>query len=850
MTDGDGERGEPNPTGTRRFRTATAQVGALSAALMAASAVAFLVTPDVGSPLRDGGPWVVLLVAAGFLVAEPLVFHIEARNEAVSFSPTDLPLAYGMLFVSPVALVVARILAGALGLVVWRRQPPFKLAFNVSVYAAETMIAVLVFRLLMPGEADATPFLWATMALALLVALVSSGALIAVAIACFENDLATRLRAELSHSYVFYLPEAVIATTAVVPSLAEPWFASVSLVPMVAMWLVLRSHGSLLHRHSDLTHMHHFSHAVGRSQHLEDIATAAVDEVARLLRAGRVALVVWDDADGNSCTTVGAPELTAALPSRPGDRAWRSVLAARDVVEVGDQRRGIARRLGVDHAVVVPLVDDTGPLGLLVVADRRGAVSRFGADEIDRLSSISQQLTVALRKGQLYLRVQHQATHDRLTGLGNRVMFETHADVVLGRGDPVALLLLDLDRFKEVNDTMGHHAGDELLVQVAHRLRSVMIGDGMLARLGGDEFVLLATGCDATRAEQLGARVALALDAPFDIHDASVSVGASVGVALAPDHGDDATSLLRRADLAMYAAKRSHHDVVVFDDHLDDSSNADRLGLYGDLRAALRLGALDVHYQPKIEVATGRVVGAEALVRWDHPSLGALGPDQFIPLAEQTGLILGLTDHVLTTALGTVRRWHDHGHPHMGVSVNVSAQSLVDDRFPDLVTSRLSEAGLPGEFLTLEITESAVMTDKSRARLTLERLGELGVHISIDDFGTGYSSLANLRRLPISELKIDRSFVTHLLDDDSDRAIVRSTIELGHSLGLWTVAEGVETQAHADELRRLGCDQAQGYGISRPLSRDRFDAWLADRSSHLARSILTAAPVPVAASRR
>ncbi|MEO1060800.1 MAG: EAL domain-containing protein [Actinomycetota bacterium] len=804
-----------------RVRRARNEVLVLAAALTGISASVLTLTPGRTDALVASGSITMVLIAIGFFVSEPMVFHIEARNESVSFSPTDLPLAYGLLFLSPVSLVLMRLVVGGAALVIWRRPPAFKLALNLSNYAVETVVAVVVLRALHPGDLAITPQTWATLTAALLVSLIASAGTIALAISRFENDLVDRLRSERLYSFLFYLPMAVVVATAAVPVIDNPWFAAVSSSPVVVIWLVLRSHGSLMHRYSDLSDVHDFSHQVGRSEHLDDITSTAIQEVTEHLRASRAALLVWDDRPGSVAAAAGDTELLSIMPTDSADRDWAAVASPDriEVVRADPPDEEVARRLaGIDvaEAVVAPLADEAGPVGLLVVADRHGASTTFSIEDVSRVRTIARQLTVALRKGRLYVRVQHQATHDRLTGLPNRTLFEAHADAELIEHRQLAIFLLDLDRFKQVNDTLGHQAGDELLVKVAARLRTAVGNDGLIARLGGDEFGFVAAGCDGAQAVELARRMAHVINEPFPVQGADVSVGVSVGIALGPDHGDDLTTLLRRADVAMYAAKRHHDEVRVFEALLEDPQDADRLALLGDLRAAIRQGALDVHYQPQLDVRSGQIVGAEALARWIHPEHGFVPPDEFIVLAEQSGLILPLTDRVLTRALGTASRWRSDGH-EVGVAVNISAHSLIDDQFPDLVVERLREHDLPGEALTLEITETAMMSDTERAFQTLTRLGEFGIHVSIDDFGTGYSSLVNLRRLPITELKIDRAFVMAMLEDECDAAIVRSTIELGHSLGLPIVAEGVESTELLGHLGMLGCDIAQGYVISRPL---------------------------------
>jgi diguanylate cyclase (GGDEF)-like protein/PAS domain S-box-containing protein len=431
---------------------------------------------------------------------------------------------------------------------------------------------------------------------------------------------------------------------------------------------------------------------------------------------------------------------------------------------------------------------------------------------------------------QLERALTSQAFTDQLTGLPNRALLRDRAQQALrlaGRqGVTAALLLLDLDRFKEVNDTLGHHHGDLLLQQVAERLHGSLRGSDTVARLGGDEFaVLLPQIAGVQEATVVADKLSAAIEAPFAVDGLSLDVDVSIGVAVYPDHASDPNELLQRADVAMYAAKATHAAYTIYDPSLDQH-NPRRLGLLGQLRRALAAGELVVHYQPKADVRSGRILGVEALVRWQHPEHGLLGPGEFVPLAETTGLIRPLTAHVLHAALRQCRAWQDAGR-ELSVAVNLSTRCLLDLTLPDQITALLEDSGVAPQRLVLEITESAIMTDPTRALEILNRLHVLGVQLAIDDFGTGYSSMAYLKSLPVDELKVDRSFVTHLRDNQSDAVIVRSTVDLGHNLGLRVVAEGVEDQATWQELATLGCDSVQGYYLARPMSAAELVAWLA-----------------------
>jgi diguanylate cyclase (GGDEF)-like protein len=424
--------------------------------------------------------------------------------------------------------------------------------------------------------------------------------------------------------------------------------------------------------------------------------------------------------------------------------------------------------------------------------------------------------------------IRRMAFYDLLTDLPNRTHFRNQTQQAIQAGiqekRPVALLMMDLRRFKEVNDTLGHRCGDRLLQQVGARLRAAMFQSDMVARLGGDEFgILLPKMAAMGDIETVARKILNTLEAPFVIEDVPIVVETSLGAVIAPEHGTDADILLQHVDVAMYHAKETGASYALYDS-TRDPHNPRRLALMAELRHAIEGNQLQLHYQPKIELATGRMIGAEALVRWQHPKTGMIPPDQFIGSAENTGLIKPLTDWVLTTGLHQCSNLLANG-VMQHLAINISARSLHDLRFPNLIAKLLKAGGIPPEKLVLEVTESAFMVDLQRTVETLAVLSHMGILISIDDFGTGFSSLNYIKKLPVNEIKIDKSFVSDMTSNENDLAIVRSIIELGHNLGLKVVAEGVESKAILDSLAALGCDHCQGYYISYPLPHERFMAW-------------------------
>jgi diguanylate cyclase (GGDEF)-like protein len=440
---------------------------------------------------------------------------------------------------------------------------------------------------------------------------------------------------------------------------------------------------------------------------------------------------------------------------------------------------------------------------------------------------------------------KRQAVTDELTGLSNRRLFYNQLRSAIEKaergGGSLAVLMIDLDRFKELNDTLGHHAGDILLKQLGPRLQEVVRDHEALARLGGDEFAVLLPGNQA--ADSVAERIGAALERPFMINGVMVQVEASTGIALYPDHARDADGLLQRADVAMYQAKEEHIGFRFYSPESDQHS-PERLMLIGELRQAIHTGQLTLYYQPKVETDGGAVTGVEALVRWRHPTRGLVQPNDFIPMAEQTGVMRPFTLHVLEIATAQCRAWLDAGYD-LKMSVNISAANLLDEQFPHDVERLIEKYAVPARYLQLEITENSLMRDIIRATEALEAINGLGAEVSLDDFGTGFSSLSYLKDLAVDELKIDKSFVINMAKDTGDAAIVRSVVDLGRSLGIRVVAEGVEKGESLDELADLGCDLVQGYYLSRPLPAEELERWLAE---HKVSHALAAQPGKASAS--
>ncbi|MCU1347963.1 MAG: diguanylate phosphodiesterase [Acidobacteria bacterium] len=435
--------------------------------------------------------------------------------------------------------------------------------------------------------------------------------------------------------------------------------------------------------------------------------------------------------------------------------------------------------------------------------------------------------------------LRHQAMHDSLNDLPNRMMLFDRLEQAIDRAREqrtlVGLLLMDLDRFKEVNDTFGHHFGDVLLKQVAFRLRNQLGSNDTVARLGGDEFaIVLPDAADANGAATSARNILNTLQQPFVVENQVLEVGASIGIALYPIHGTDARMLLRRADVAMYAAKQGQGGYAFHrEDH--EPRSAESLSLVVEMRHAIERNEFELYYQPKLHLRSGLVTRAEVLIRWNHPQRGLLPPSVFIPIAERTGLIRPITDWLLDRAMQQCRSWQDDGVP-LHVAVNISAKSLLEQTLPAKVNAVLTKWGVDPRFLKIEITESSIMADPAHALAILSMLQSMGVRLSVDDFGTGYSSLTHLRELPIDEIKIDKAFVMGMLTSDADAAIVRTVIDLAHNLGKQVCAEGVEDAETMRRLEEMGCDLAQGYFISRAVPAAALMTWLTENSWGLKRT--------------
>ena len=782
-------------------------------------------------------PW--WAIALGFLVTESFSISLNIKGDAHSASFSEIPLLLGLAAGSPTGLILGRTLGSSVAFATMNGYRGAKLAFNLSLSYLDSAVGLTIYLGLLNGHSPVSIIGLAIGALALGATLLLNVGLVVAGVLAVTPGKSTN---EVFRSFGTGLVISVVASVMALAGLAlfwrEPASLAVVLVVSIGLYGGFRVHGSLTERYENLEAVHQFTSAIDVAADTEELLDTTLHQ-ARHLFSARFAEVVLSRGVESTATL---SEGTAPTQRRPAPPAVVEALNENSpggmqvafLVEAPTRIAAHYRERGIVTGMVAYMHGDGGTASMLVVGSpERGSV--FGRDELRLFETLARQAKVAFERGRLVDRLrremthkEHQALHDALTGLPNRLHFMIVVDDALRRardtGARVAVLLIDLDRFKEVNDTLGHQRGDALLTDMALRL-SETVGDDHVARLGGDEFgVVLREVSGIAEVSEWARRIGSIIQQPFLNEGLAIQVTGSIGIAMAPDHGTDGASLLRRADVAMYEAKSGGSTFEVYDPQRDRYSTR-RLALAGELRDAIEAGVLAVHYQPKALLADGSIRGIEALARWLHPRHGFVPPDEFIPLAERVGLIRPLTEHVLRVAFRDRGRLRADGHP-LGIAVNIAASSLNDPDFPDLVARLIGEYDVDPQAVTLEVTETTMMADSARARLVLSSLDEIGVTLSIDDFGTGYSSLAYLSSLPVDEVKIDRSFVMDMAVDERLAKIVTSTAGLVHSLGLRVVAEGVENRGTWDLLREAGCDMAQGYYVGRPLGFTDLSAWL------------------------
>ena len=815
-------------------------MGVISALISLSVVLAWLLPNPDADPVPGG--WhsaaVFVFLAVMFGLAEVYVLHVQVKREAQTVALSEFPLVLGLTFAAPTVLVGALVLGASTAYLVHRRQRGIKLAYNIALKTADAMVSVTLYYLVL-GDEPILGWRWILACyLAVAVAALLDGLTTQLVIGLHELSLSRSILADVA---VYPAIALAVSTVALVVAYAYDR-SPLSAVPAAAAGVCLvvgyQAYSRLSDRHLSLERLYRFSQAVTSTPEINETLGQVLTQAKELLRSEHAEISFFSGQDSSVVRIALSPsgrllrENVLVDPAEPGSPSGADELEPLMMprgTRVPAHRSYLSLRRWRE-AIVVPLRGDAGIVGTLSVADRMGDVRSFDNGDMRLLETVAAHAGMALQNSRLIDQLRHESLHDALTGLPNRVLLRNDTvDELLAIGREqsrgCAVMIMDLDGFKEVNDTLGHQHGDELLKAVASRTVDAAGSRVTVARLGGDEFALMVPDCpDASEARDIAARVLAALRPPTILDGIPVQVGASIGVALAPFHAADVTGLLRYADVAMYGAKSAGGGVKVYESD-SDTSSPDRLAMITELRDALDMGELGIHVQPKASLTGGTTAAVEVLARWDHPRRGVLFPDEFIPLAERSGLIHQLTVHVLRLALHSCAEWRDLG-TEVSIAVNLSPRSLVDPGLCATVSQLLVEAEVPARLLTLEITESTVMADPELAVRSLQSLRALGVRLSVDDFGVGHSSLSNLRRLPVQELKIDRSFVAALGNDVDSAVIVRSIVDLGRNLALDVVAEGVETKLAWDRLQAMGCQVAQGYFVARPMAPELLLGWL------------------------
>jgi diguanylate cyclase (GGDEF)-like protein len=786
---------------------------------------------------KPAGEWWLGLVYVGLFIAADLApLRFQVRRNAVAAPVGEIPLLLGLVFLSPVTLILARVLAKAL-VYSRRKVPPVKAAFNVASVAAATVCAELIVTAYGPLR-PADPQTWLILALAVLASAAVSFASVVGVITLVQGPMSPR---EFTSATIPNLLGALINVTvalAVLILLQQSAWALLLLIALVGCFVgAYRSYSGFLRQHTSLAEIYDITRAIADTPHDGTLTDVLLTRVRALLRAEYATL--WLPAQARYPEVMlSAKEEALGLIDLAGtpDSLRLEAVKIGETVAVGDsfgpsELLNDLRMSGGKDAIVVPLRAGSAVIGTLEVAARLGDLSRFGPSDVRLLEAIAAHAAVAVENSRLVDRLRYDAYHDALTSLPNRRRITAALEEsvkIRAPGEVVAVLFFDVDSLRDVNDSLGYAAGDRLIAEVSARLRAAAPPAALVGRVGGDEFVVTLRSPSAEAATALAATLRTEVQQPLSYGTLTLDVDTAVGIVAHPDHGTDPATLLQRAELATHAAKSSANGVQLFSLGME-SRSVRRVGLAGDLRRALDNNELEVYFQPKVDLRDRHLVGVECLARWEHPTHGSVAPEDFVAVAEHTGQLGKLTEAVLREGLKRARDWVDAGRP-LNVAVNLSSKTLIDTEFPHRVDELLREYGVSPARLTLEITEDGFIGEEDRPLPTLRRLYELGVRLSVDDFGTGYSSLSYLRRLPVHEVKIDRSFVQGMATDAGDLAIVRAVVDISRHFGLAVVAEGVESELTLDLLTEIGCDIGQGFLFSRPLPYERLEAWLGART--------------------
>jgi diguanylate cyclase (GGDEF)-like protein len=822
----------------REARSGLHAIWALNAAIVAAAAGLYLlfVRADPALAVRHTIHWWEL--APVFAATEAFVVHVHFRQSAHSLSLGEMPLVIGLLIASPSDVVIAQVVGSGLVLALNPGRSLVRLVFNVGQYALAASVAATLFHLAVPARDGVGPQAWtaafgATLASSALVVV-----LIAAAITITEAWIGwRRLLSMLGIALVVTVTNTSLGLAGATIIAGDPRAAWLLAIPAVTLLVAYRAYLAERQKHESLEFLYGATRTLSRAEDAGASLSHLLELTLQAFRAEIAEVVLFPGEDGRPpLRTSAGPagmELMTPVPARVSE-SLRRVVEDDEGARVLEQpfREELAAYLeqrGVRDGMLSPLRGETRVLGAMLVANRLGVARGFGCDDVKLFEALAGQAGVSLEHDrleqsiwklqELQEQLEHQAFHDPLTGLANRVLFVDRLGHALARrGSQVAVLFLDLDDFKMVNDRLGHGHGDELLRQVAGRVRDCLRPADTPARMGGDEFAILLEDADERALLEVAERIIAALDQPFDISGTEVRVKGSLGVATNAMGAESAEDLLRNADVAMYTAKSGGKGRFASFEPRMHSEMLHRHALKEELEMAIARDEFVVEYQPITSLATGETVALEALVRWEHPQRGRISPGEFIPMAEQTGLIAPIGRIVLAKACRLAREWGDAhpDRPPIGIHVNTSAAELEEPGLMYHLGTAIERAGIEPSQLVVEITESLLIADAPVRIARLDELRRAGVRLALDDFGTGYSSLSYLRWLPLDIVKMDKSFVSWAGHGGKGAAFARTIAELAHTLGLQVVAEGIETEEQLEAMRELGIAMGQGYYFARP----------------------------------
>jgi diguanylate cyclase (GGDEF)-like protein len=813
--------------------------------MMACAALLVVAWPPLNLPL-SAPPLAFWAIAPLFAVTEVYAIHLPTVRNAHTHTLREIPVVAGLAFLNPFYYAAAFLLGTGTGLLL-RGQRGLKLVYNLSVFSLEASLGIVVYHAVLGGAVEVEIRGWLAAFAAIVVTDIVSAAAITAAISIadgrFDGEV---LKDAITYGLLAAIVNTCTALLAVVLTLNEPMALPLLAVTLPVLVVIYRGYVGLARGYSQLELLYRFVGSTSRTIEIEDATASLLREACELLGADSAQLVGLPTASrpGTRATIDASGAVRSSKYDGPDPRrdAWwapaalgESVLRARDSAKNGDAHETQER---LRDGLAVPLHSEGVTVAVLLVMNRSFERQTFTTEDLRLFETLAGHASVELDKAHLVARLrrvaqerEYEAHHDALTGLANRRAF--HEAFRASGVESGAILLVDLDDFKDINDTLGHDAGDVLLCETGTRLFAAT--NGLVARLGGDEFAVLLPDVGPDGADE-GARAILdALAVPVMLRDVTLAVNASIGIALFPEHGSGTNELLQHADVAMYVAKETRNRVELYSPG-DAVASHRRLLLAADLGSAIEARTLEVWYQPQADPGTKEICGFEGLLRWTHPTFGPIAPEEIVRLAERTGAIRRLTNLVIELALDQRAAWAKSGHD-VQMSVNITPGDLCDIALPDIVVDLLAATETPPFKLTLEVTESGVMSDPLRCLAVLERLSAAGVRISIDDFGTGHSSLAYLERLPVDEVKIDRSFITRIEREATDAKVVRATVALAHDLGLTVVAEGVESALGWSRAHELGCELIQGYAVARPMPSSDAIRWLDARSRRRVESL-------------